>query len=227
MSGEAMGRFLLIFVALLIPTMFFAYPPIIEQSGGECSALEQRVEDVASRDGAGRLTVSALYGSSSSGPSGGAFAGDRYPLLPASVGCAVAYWESVAAGSPAAAAGPAPADAATMPSPGAAESPGNGVVAIIARDITPNGDPISPDTTFTLPMNAVAIRAEYPPRTAGTLRFQLLQGKAVLSTCAAQKALPNIAWCKFAVGLRKGFYAISFGSANTVLGQFPFTVIGR
>src|ERR1700744_1790680 len=65
-----MGRFLLIFVSLLIPTMFFAYPPIIEQSDGECTALQQRVIDLASHDDTGRLTVSPLYSPSLSEPSG-------------------------------------------------------------------------------------------------------------------------------------------------------------
>jgi hypothetical protein len=108
-----------------------------------------------------------------------------------------------------------------------AESDANRINAMIARGITPNGDPISPDTTFTLPMNAVAIRIEYPAGIAGALRFQLLQGNAVLSTCIAQKTAPGTAWCKFAVDLRKGLYSISFAADNAILGRFPFTVIGR
>ncbi|HTW53137.1 MAG TPA: hypothetical protein VME45_14695 [Stellaceae bacterium] len=235
-----MGQFLLIFVTLLIPTMFFAYPPIVEQSDGECSALQQRVVDLVSRDGAGQLTVSPLYGSSSSEPNGAAFARDRYPQLPAAAGCAVAYWRSVVTGAPPAAArrsaAPAmaqspppspPASPAATRLPAPAENAGNAPVAVIARDITPNGDPILPQTAFDLPMDAVAIRVEHSPRTAGALRFQLNQGRATLSTCVAQKAPPDIAWCKFDISLRKGAYLISLTAGNAVRGQFPFTVFGE
>jgi hypothetical protein len=218
--------------------MFFAYPPIIEQSDGECTALQQRVIDLASHDDAGRLTVSPLYGSSSSEPSGAAFARDRYPQLPAAAGCAVAYWQSMIAGaSPAAAAPSAPtatmqpaapssAPPATM-QPSAPPGGARNAVAVIARDITPNGDPILPRTAFNLPMDAVAIRADYSPGTAGALRFQLHQGRATLSTCTAQKPAPGVAWCKFDISLRKGLYSISFIAGNAVLGQFQFAVFGE
>jgi hypothetical protein len=234
-----MGRFLLIFVALLIPTMFFAYPPIIEQSDGECTALQQRVADLASHDDAGRLTVNPLYSSSSSEPNGAAFARDRHPLLPAAAGCAVAYWQSVITGAPPAAVPPStppamaqspappPAPPAMTHSPAPAENARNAVVAVIARDITPNGDPILPHTAFNLPMDAVAVRAEYSPATADALRFQLHQGRAVLSTCIAQKAAPGTAWCKFDISLRKGVYLISLIAGKVVLGEFPFTVFGQ
>ena len=78
-----------------------------------------------------------------------------------------------------------------------------------------------------MPMDAVAIRVDYPGRENGALRFQLMQGRAVLSSCAAQQAAPGTAWCKFDVELRKGMYRISFTANNVLLGQFPFTVIGR
>jgi hypothetical protein len=251
-----MGRFLLIFVTLLIPMMFFAYPPIVEQSDGECTALQQRVIDLASHDPSGHLTVSPLYGSSSSEPNGAAFARERYPQLPAAAGCAVAFWQSMATGAPPAAAPhstppaiaqslarpsaplSAPLATAQPPAPPSArpamaqpsatpESAHNAAVAVIARDITPNGDPILPHTAFTLPMDAVAIRADYSPRSAGALRFQLHQGSATLSTCVAQNAAPGTAWCKFDISLRKGLYSISFIAGNAVLGQFPFTVFGE
>jgi hypothetical protein len=97
---------------------------------------------------------------------------------------------------------------------------------IIARGITPNGDPISPAAVFTLPMNAVAIRVETRGRAGGVLRFQLMQGKAVLATCPAERT-SGTAWCKFNVELRKGLYSIALTADRELLGQFPFAVIGR
>lgn len=225
-----MRQFLAIFVALLIPTMFFAYPPIIEASDGECTALAQRVEDLASHDDAGRLTVAPLYGASSSAPSGAALARDRYKLLPAGVGCTVAYWRTLFAPpaiSPAPAADPqAQIAAAAAPLPLGERREGN-IRSTIARDMTPNGDPISPETTFTLPMPSVAIRVDEPATPAGSLRFQLMQGRAVLATCVGRHAVPGGAWCRFAIDLRKGVYSIAVSAGNGLLGQFPFTVIGR
>src|SRR5215470_13853155 len=72
--------------------LFFAYPPLNEETGSECSALELRIRDNASHDSAGFLIVGQLYGSNSSEPSGAAYARDRHPLLPAAVGCAYEYW---------------------------------------------------------------------------------------------------------------------------------------
>jgi hypothetical protein len=229
--------------------LFFAYPPLNEETGSECSALELRIRDNASHDSAGFLIVGQLYGSSSSEPSGAAYARDRHPLLPAAVGCAYEYWRiafnppppaSPAATTPAAApippaASPAPPSIAAAPSattPIVAAPPSlarpvmpEPLASVIARDITPNGDPISPATVFTLPMNAVAIRVATRGQTAG-LRFQLMQGKAVLATCPAERA-DETAWCKFNAQLRKGFYSIVLIAGRDLLGQFPFTVIGR
>src|ERR1700683_1625700 len=88
-------RILLVLLSVTLLAIFFAYPPLMEESDGECSALDQRYDDLASRDGAGLLTVTPLYGSSSSSPSGRSFVKDRYPLLPAAMGCAVVYWKSM------------------------------------------------------------------------------------------------------------------------------------
>ena len=213
-------RFLLVVLVVSACVIFFAYPPLLEESAGECSALEQRVADLASRDSAGLLTVSPLYGSTSSQPSGAVFVRDRYPLLPAVLGCTVAFWKTVFDPSVVIVAA-----AQSVPPP--AEPQRIGMEPIIARDITPNGDPISPATVFTLPMESVAIRVAYPGGKPGGARFQVLQGKAVLSSCTAQSSAPGIAWCKFNVSLRKGTYSISLTANNLVLGQFPFTVIGR
>src|ERR1700722_11343077 len=113
-------RFLMIFFIVLIvlfPVAFFGYPPRIEQTDGVCSALKARVEDIASHDPSGRLIVGKLYGPSSSEPSGAAFAKNRYPLLPAPVGCAVAYWKAALGPAPE----PGPAAAADQaPAPRAA-----------------------------------------------------------------------------------------------------------
>src|SRR6202021_2940889 len=76
-------------------TIFLPYPPLLEASDGECSALEQRVADLASHDGSGLLTVRPLYGSTSSEPGGAAFVKDRYPLMPTALGCTVAYWRTL------------------------------------------------------------------------------------------------------------------------------------
>jgi hypothetical protein len=76
-------------------------------------------------------------------------------------------------------------------------------------------------------MDAVAIRVDYPGGKASTARFQVRQGTAILSSCNAERSTPGIAWCKFNVSLRKGNYSISLTANNVVLGQFPFTVIGR
>jgi len=223
--------------------LFFAYPPLNEETGSECSALELRVRDNASHDSNGFLIVGQLYGSSSSEPSGAAFARDRHPLLPAAVGCAYEYWRiafnpprlaSSAATPPAIAVASVPISPAspaatpvapTLPSPASPTAP-EPLPSVIARDITPNGDPISPATVFTLPMNAVAIRVQTRGRTSG-LRFQLMQGKAVLATCPAERAADGTAWCKFDAQLRKGFYSIALTTGRDLLGQFPFTVIGR
>jgi hypothetical protein len=221
-------RFLtILFIVLIIlfPVAFFGYPPLIEQTDGVCSALKARVEDVASHDDSGRLIVAALYGASSSEPSGAAFAKNRYPLLPAPVGCAVAYWKTALglAPGPAAAADQAPAPrAAAQPA-----SSGAALASMIARDMTPNGDPILPETTFNQPVDSVAIRVDYPGRETGALRFRLLQGRTTLSSCVAHRGTPGIAWCKFEGELRKGIYSIEFTANNVPLGQFPFTVIGQ
>jgi hypothetical protein len=226
-----MRLFLAIFIVLLVPTMFFAYPPIIEESGGECSALAQRVEDLASQDGGGLLTVAPLYGSSSSEPSGAALARAEYPLLPTGIGCAFAFWATVVAPRappmPATFRATAPTEEAATPAalPFGEQQAGR-FLSTIARDITPNGDPISPETTFTLPMPTVAIRVDYPDATQAVLRFQLLERGAVLAMCSAHRA-PGIAWCRFAIDLRKGVYSIAFFAGNARLGEFPFTVIGR
>ena len=225
-DGEFLAamRFLLVLLILLLAAGFFAYPPLMEGSDGECGALEQRIADLASHDSSGLLTVAPLYGSSSSGPSGAAFAQDHYPLLPAAVGCTLAYWRTIFAR-------PVTAPAATLPPasppPAMPEPAGTGLVSIIARDITPNGDPISPAAVFTLPMDTVAIRVDYSGARPNTARFQLVQGRAVIASCNAEKGTPGILWCKFNTSLRKGNYSISFIANNVFLGQFPFTVIGR
>jgi hypothetical protein len=215
-------RFLLVVLVVSACVIFFAYPPLVEDSDGECSALEQRVADLASRDSSGLLTVSPLYGSTSSRPGGAVFVRDRYPLLPTAIGCTVAFWKTLVdprAATLAAVAASVPQSAEPIPT-------SVGLGSIIARDITPNGDPISPATVFTLPMESVAIRVAYPGGKPGGARFQVLQGKAILSSCSAESS-PGIAWCKFNVSLRKGLYSISLTANNVLLGQFPFTVIGR
>jgi hypothetical protein len=216
-------RFLLVVLLISAGAIFFAYPPLLEGSDGECGALEQRAADLASRDSSGLLTVSPLYGSTSSQPSGAAFVKNRYALLPTAVGCAVAFWKTMIDSQALTAAASPPA-----PQPGAEPKPAEiGSEPVIARDITPNGDPISPATIFTLPMDAVAIRVDDPGGRSNAPRFQVRQGKAVLSSCTAERSTPGIAWCKFAVSLRKGNYSISLTANNVLLGQFPFTVIGR
>jgi hypothetical protein len=220
--------------------LFFVYPPLSEGTDGECSALEQRLRDDASHDSAGFLIVGQLYGSSSSEPSGAAYVRSRHPLLPATAGCALEYWR-IAFNPLRPAAPAAPPAVASAPAPSA--QPASGSIAlsppptpattaepprsIIARGITPNGDPISPATVFTLPMNAVAIRTETRGRAGGALRFQLMQGNTVLATCPAERAAGGTAWCKFDVELRKGLYSITFTVGRELLGKFPFAVIGR
>lgn len=210
--------------------LFFAYPPLNEETDGECSALELRIRDDASHDSAGFLIVGQLYGSSSSEPHGAAYARDRHPLLPAAVGCAYEYWR-IAFNLPPAATAIA-ATPVVLPTSAPPPSPAPPVAAeplpsIIARGITPNGDPISPATVFTLPMNTVAIRVETRGTAGGALRFQLMQGKAVLASCPAERTASGTAWCQFNTGLRKGFYSIALTANRELLGQFPFTVIGR
>jgi len=218
-------RVLFVLLLGLLVAIFFAYPPLIEESDGECGALEQRIADLASHDSSGRLLVSPLYGSSTSNPSGAAFARDRYPLLPASLGCAVAYWKfAISPPDLGTSTADAPSSKSRSDDPA---RPGNRVIPVLARDITPNGDPISSATIFTLPMEAVAIRVDYPGGRTDAARFQLFQGKAVLSSCRAEYAGPGTAWCKFNVSLRKGNYSIAFTANNVLLGHFPFTVIGR
>ena len=226
-------RFLAIIAALLAVALLFLYPPLNEQADGECSALEQRIMDIASHDASGALIVSQLYGSTSSAPSGANFARDQYPLLPTTLGCTLAYWRTafgaplpVAIGSSLPASLPAPMPPSAIPAAVPAEPPPP-PAAMVARGITPNGDPISPETSFTLPMPAVAIRAPYPASFTGALSFQLRQGRAVLSSCPAEKAGHAIAWCKFNIELRKGLYSISLTANSVVLGQYAFAVIGR
>ncbi len=221
-------RFLLVILLLVLGLIFFAYPPLAEQSEGECSAVDQRVADLASHQSSGLLSVGQLYGSSSSAPSATAFVKDRYPLLPSVLGCPIVYWTTII--NPMALASPAAPQPAPSSEPEALPEPNSAsaaVVSTIARDITPNGDPISPATIFTLPMNAVAIRVDYPNGRPSAARFQLLQGRALLASCNAERSASGIAWCKFNVGLRKGNYSIAFTANNVLLGQFPFTVIGR
>jgi hypothetical protein len=119
-----------------------------------------------------------------------------------------------------------PAATPLQPPPTAAAEP-EAASSIISRDITPNGDPISPATIFTLPMDTVAVRVAYPGGKTHPARFELLQGRAVLSSCKAETSTPGMAWCKFDVSLRKGNYSIAFAANNVLLGRFPFTVIGR
>jgi hypothetical protein len=213
-------RFILVVLVVTAGVIFFVYPPLLEDSDGACSALEQRVADLTSHDASGLLTVRPLYGSTSSQPGGAVLAKDHYPLLPKALGCTVAYWKTVIDPSAATAVADRPSSADPLP---ANVGPGS----IIARDITPNGDPISPATVFTLPMESVAIRVAYPGGKPDGARFQMRQGKALLSSCPAESSSPGIAWCKFNVSLRKGIYSISLTANNQVLGQFPFTVIGR
>jgi hypothetical protein len=225
-------RFLIVVLFIALVAIFFAYPRFMEQSNDECTALAEQLKEVASHDDSGHLIVSQFYGASSSEPSGAVFAKDHYPLLPADLGCALAYWKTAYASAVSAAktapAPPAPPPApASVPEPQPAPQPApGGIISVVARDITPNGDPISPETVFTQPMNSVAIRVVYPARETRALRFQLTQGRAVISICLAQKAAPGMAWCKFDVPLRKGVYSISFTADQVLLGQFPFAVIG-
>src|SRR5580704_15417167 len=154
----------------LLAAIFFVYPPLAEESDGNCGALEQQFADFASHDSSGRLIVSPLYGSSSSSPSGAAFAKDHYPALPASVGCAVAYWTAtISRPNLTASAAAAPL---REPQPAEPVRPSSEIVPVLARDITPNGDPISPATVFTLPMDAVAIRVDYRGGRTDAARFQ-------------------------------------------------------
>jgi hypothetical protein len=221
-------RVLLVLLILWFVAAAFVYPPLVESRDGECGALEQRYADLASHDGSGLLRIGALHGSGSSAPSAAAFAKDRYPLLPANIGCTLAYWRTMVGAPlpPPTAAGPSlpPPEA---PAPAAAEQGSAGAASTISRDITPNGDPISPATIFTLPMESVAIRVDYAGGKSAVSRFQLRQGKAIVSSCSADKSTPGIAWCKFNVSLRKGNYSIAFTANNALVGQFPFTVIGR
>lgn len=212
-------------VIILLAAAVFAYPPLLENSDGECSALEELVAHPIAHDGSGRLAVGPLYGSSSSNPSGAAFARDRYPALPVEAGCAVAYWKIVF-DPPIAAPAAAQAEPAEPSPAGDNARPSGAVASIVARGITPNGDPISPATIFTLPMESVAIRVDYPG-SANAVRFRLLQGRAVIASCDGQKGAAGTAWCKFDVSLRKGAYSIAVSANNAPLGQFPFTVIGR
>ena len=87
-------RFVVLFVVLALGVALFVYPPLLEGTDSECSALEQRVTDLASHDSSGRLSVGALYGSNSSNPSGAAYSKDHYPLLPPAVGCVLVYWRT-------------------------------------------------------------------------------------------------------------------------------------
>lgn len=233
-------RLFLAIVVILLAAVFFAYPPLLEGSDGECSALDQRIADLSSHDGMGRLTVGALYGSSSSTPGAAAFVRDHYSALPPAAACAIAYWKMLF--DPADAMLVAPVQTAAAPAvPAASEAlpssseplspamphPPASVASTVARGVTPNGDPISPATAFTLPMPGVAIRVDYPGGKTDAVRFQLMQGRAVLSSCAAQKGAPGTAWCKFNMSLRKGAYSIAATANNTPLGQFPFTVLGN
>jgi hypothetical protein len=225
-------RLLLFFIFLLVAGTFLAYPLLMQQTPTECGAFEERVMELASHDKSGTLTIGQLYGSSSSEPSGAAYAQDHYPLLPSEAGCALAYWKSVlnpeATPATKTAAAPPPAASATEPSSAVepADHASNQPVSVIARDMTLNGDPISPGTIFTMPMNTVAIRVDYTSREAGLLRFHLMQGRALLATRAAQKIAAGTVWCKFGVQLKKGNYTVSFTANNTVLGEFTFAVIG-
>ncbi|HWB47888.1 MAG TPA: hypothetical protein VG651_02165 [Stellaceae bacterium] len=231
MAATALRRLLAVTVPPLLvgaTLLFFGYPPLKEEADGECSALTLRVVDEASHDDAGFLTVSRLYGSSSSEPSGAAYAQDRHPLLPAAAGCALEYWRLAFSPPPTipppnGAPAPAPAPASAIPAEPGPEPPAS----VIARGITPNGDPISPATVFSLPMNSVAIRVGYHGQSGAALRFQLTQGRTVLATCPAERAEPGIAWCKFNVELHKGFYTIALTAGRELISRFPFTVIGR
>jgi hypothetical protein len=217
-------RVLLVLLILWLAAAVFVLPPLLESRDGECSALEQRYADLASHDGSGLLRTGPLYGSSSSTPSAAAFAQDRYPLLPAGIGCTLGYWATMIGA-------PAPPPPAPPPAAPAAvvdtEQRSTGAVATISRDITPNGDPISPAAIFTLPMDSVAVRVGYAGGKTAVSRFQLLQGRTVVAACNADKSTPGIAWCKFTVSLRKGNYSIAFTANNALVGQFGFTVIGR
>ncbi len=227
-------RFVVAILILLFGAAFFVYPPLLEDTDSECSALELRVADLASHDGSGRLSVGTLYGSSSSNPSGAAYAKDHYPLLPPAAGCVIAYWKTVFSEA-LPASRPAPsAPTPSGPQPPAAPAPRSetrpptsGIVSVVARGITLNGDPISPATTFTLPMDSVAIRVDDPGGKASAVRFQLLQGRAVLSSCDAKEGAAGTAWCKFNVNLRKGVYSIAATADHALLGQPAFSVIGR
>ena len=201
-------RFLLIFFIVLIialPVAFFGYPPLIERTDGVCSALSERVEDVASHDPSGLLIVGKLYGSSSSEPSGAAFAEDRYPLLPAGVGCAIAYWKAAF-------------DPPTAPAPPPL-SPPKRRIASVSSDRQPGRHPLldgcprhyaqrRPDLARDHLQPCRWIRSPFASiirnATPGRCAFSLLQGKTVMSPCVAQRGAPGTAWCKFDGELRKG-----------------------
>ena len=76
-------------------------------------------------------------------------------------------------------------------------------------------------------MDSVAVRVPYAGGRPGVARFQLLQGRTVLTSCNADRTTPGTAWCKFNVSLRKGVYSISFTANSVPLGRYAFTVIGR
>jgi hypothetical protein len=157
----ALMRILLVLLILWFVAAAFVYPPLVESRDGECGALEQRYADLASNDGSGLLRIGALHGSTSSAPGAAAFAKDRYPLLPADIGCTLAYWRTmVGAPPPPAASQPSPPPVASAP---VEEQRSTGAVSTISRDITPNGDPISPATIFTLSPSASTTRAANPP----------------------------------------------------------------
>jgi hypothetical protein len=219
---------LLLIILVLVAGVFLGYPPLKEARDNECSALDQRFSDLTSHDATGLLRVGPLYGSSSSEPSAEAYARDRFPSLPPPLGCALAYWRSLLGQAPSAVAATAraPAPSSSSQALPATASPDTGG-AIIARDITPNGDPISPAQIFTLPMDSVAVRVAHSGNKGQPAHFQLMAGRAVIQSCNAEYNARGAAWCKFTVGLRKGNYSIALTANNVLVGQFPFTVIGR
>ena len=232
-----MRLFLTIVVILLGGEASFAYPPLLEDSDGECSALDQRIADLSSHDGTGRLSVGALYGSSSSTPGAAAFVRDHYSALPSATPCAIAYWRCCSIRR-------TPCSRlrcrrrrrlprrrrkrrllrrSRYPRPRRIRQP--------RFDRRPRRHPQRrPD------LSGGGIHAAYA-RGCDPRRLSRRQGRRrPLSADAGkgrpllywpERGAPGTAWCKFNVSLRKGAYSIAATANNAPLGQFPFTVIGN
>ncbi len=91
-------RIILLLIIVLLAGAWF-YPPYAEGTPNACAAFEKKISALVPGGNPGNPRLTALLGAmkqmatSSNGAIAAIYARDRFPQVPASLGCLLAYWK--------------------------------------------------------------------------------------------------------------------------------------